>query len=162
MSDELFPVTPYECSRYLTDEERRLATLRKIDAIKALRERTGLGLYEAKKIVEGHIEHVRCPEAVKPRSRYVLYSESLGVYLGGCMGLGFFSRLDPVGQDAAVTFPSAEEAVLHSMGWSTPVSDIRAMPVVAGDDGYATIAQCEAAGLPTWDPEGTELDGGGR
>ena len=35
--------------------------------------------------------------------RFVLYHPEDGVYLGGFMGLGFWSNLDPVGQPEAVT-----------------------------------------------------------
>ena len=32
-------------------------------------------------------------------TRILIYSEADGVYLGSCMGLGFWSELDSVGQE---------------------------------------------------------------
>jgi len=34
----------------------------------------------------------------------VLYNEEMGIYLGSCMGMGFWTKLDSVGQDAVVVF----------------------------------------------------------
>lgn len=39
---------------------------------------------------------------------YVLYSDTLGVYLGNVLGLGFWSKLDPFGQGGAPTFESPD------------------------------------------------------
>jgi hypothetical protein len=87
--------------------------------------------------------------------RFVLYSESLGVYLGSFMGLGFWSKLDPAGQPGAVTLPSEEEASAFVATWEghEPPADLRAVAVLVVAPDRATIAECVAAGLPAWDPE---------
>jgi hypothetical protein len=91
---------------------------------------------------------------------FVIYSPELGVYLGNCLGLGFWSKLDPVGQPCAVTFPTIYEAQRHAASWDTPVKDMQFIPVQAddvskrlGQPDYASIAACVAAGLPAWDPD---------
>lgn len=86
--------------------------------------------------------------------RFVIYSHDLGVYLGNFLGLGFWSKVDPVGQPSACTFDSEQQIREHVATWdggSPPTW--RAVPVEVDPDGYATIAQCVAAGLPGWDPE---------
>lgn len=83
----------------------------------------------------------------------VITHPELGIYLGSAMGLGFWSKLDPVGQQAAVTFDSPEQAAAHVLvmdgallvGWSTH-------PVTPDDKNYASIAACVAAGLEGWVP----------
>lgn len=82
---------------------------------------------------------------------YVLYDETLGVYLGGCMGLGFWSKLDPAGQDAAVTFPSARDAEEHKASWDDPIPSAQPIPVEPDIAfGYASIEACKKVGLPGW------------
>lgn len=51
--------------------------------------------------------------------RYVLYHDEMGIYLGSCMGLGFWTKLDPVGQNEAVTFESSEQALKHASTWDS-------------------------------------------
>lgn len=43
----------------------------------------------------------------------VIVHEEMGVYLGSCLGLGFWTKLDPVDQTAAVVFDSPEAAIEH-------------------------------------------------
>lgn len=88
----------------------------------------------------------------------VIYSEKDGIYLGNCMGLGFWTKLDPVGQDGAVTFPSAQEAETHMAEWAGGrPDDIKLVEVTAEADGYATMASCILAGLPGWLVEDTPV-----
>jgi hypothetical protein len=92
--------------------------------------------------------------------RYVIYHPTDGVYLGNCLGLGFFANLDPVGQPEAVTFKSEQEALEHLRSWdpnpeSTFRSDLLVKPVDTGGAQYASIEQIVAAGLPAWDPDAT-------
>jgi hypothetical protein len=90
------------------------------------------------------------------KQRFVLYSEQEGIYLGNAMGLGFWSKLDPVGQDVAVTFATPEEAVGHVRTWDNPerfLKKVRARAVMIEDTAYATIPELVAAGLPAWDPD---------
>lgn len=106
--------------------------------------------------------HLPALEAVAARTRWAMVHPELGIYLGSCMGLGFWSLLDPVGQPVAVTFASPQEGRECAASWDDqPSTDklraaIAFRPVaVAAADGYATIEECVAAGLPTWNPEAT-------
>lgn len=74
-----------------------------------------------------------------------------GIYLGGFLGLGFWSKLDPVGQPGAVTFPDEQEAKAHMETWDGGPPAGVSFPVVVPDDGqYVSIAGCVAAGLEGW------------
>lgn len=85
--------------------------------------------------------------------RYVLYSEELGVYLGHALGLGFWSKLDPAGQNCAVTFETESGAARYLTTWDhIPKEEIRTIPVKADIGTYASITACKTAGIPGWDP----------
>ena len=83
---------------------------------------------------------------------YVIYTEEEGVYLGSCMGLGFWSKLDAVDQPSAPTFPSAAIAEEYMAGWDNGRPPAAVVVPVEPDqaDGYASIAACVRAGLPEW------------
>jgi hypothetical protein len=87
-------------------------------------------------------------------TRYVLWSSEEGVYLGSFMGMGFWSKLDPVGQDHACTFESREKAIEYSETWDSQIAGLNTREVRCGDSHYANIEECVNAGLPRWDPEG--------
>lgn len=88
----------------------------------------------------------------------VIYSEENGVYLGSAMGLGFWSKLDPVGQPSATTFEDEAEAETHMASWESGRPEgVRLVPVDADQDGYASIAACVRAGLPGWLDEDTPV-----
>lgn len=79
----------------------------------------------------------------------VITHPSLGVYLGNCLGLGFWTLLDPVGQGEAVAFPNEAAARAHVASWDEN-NDPHAYAYVAAarpGAGYATIADLIAAGL---------------
>lgn len=80
----------------------------------------------------------------------VITNPEMGIYLGCCMGMGFWSKLDPVGQPSAVTFPSAEEARKIASTWESTPADLAFVNVVPDDGGYASVAACVAAGLDPW------------
>lgn len=83
---------------------------------------------------------------------YVINHPRDGVYLGSCMGLGFWSKLDPVGQTAAVTFADTAEAEVFMAGWDCGRPDgIEFVPVVADGNNHASIDACVAAGLDAWE-----------
>ena len=88
--------------------------------------------------------------------RYVLVHPDAGIYVGNCLGLGFWSKVDPVGQPEAVTFASQTEAHEHIQSWDGDDgafnSSITIEPVDTAGSQYASIPQIEAAGLPAWDP----------
>ncbi len=78
----------------------------------------------------------------------------MGVYIGSCLGLGFWSKVDHVGQPCAVTFGSVEEIWKMIGEWdglrSLP-SDMTFPEVEDADgDGYATESECVAAGVEPW------------
>ena len=74
-----------------------------------------------------------------------------GVYLGSAQGRGYWSKVDSVGQPAAVTFPSQQEAHrLHGELGGKPAGGCELLPVVSDGPGYATIAACVRAGAPAW------------
>lgn len=93
-------------------------------------------------------------------TEFVIVHPVEGIYLGCCLGLGFWTNLDPAGQPAATTFTSVEEAQQHINSWkSNPdypkamIPDLKIMPVRVNESGFATIEECVAAGLPAWNPE---------
>lgn len=97
---------------------------------------------------------IRTNDHATPVRRFIVVSDEWGVYLGSCMGLGFWSAMDPVGQDAAITFASESEAdqfIGRLFKTVDRVPPTRILPVdVTGD--YASIEACVAAGASAWDP----------
>lgn len=102
--------------------------------------------------------------AYRDETRFVIVHPEMGVYLGSAIGFGFWSKCDPVGQTAAVTFPNRVMADDAMKAWDSGRPDGATIwPVLAdqrstdglGDDGvvYASVAACVAAGLPSWDPD---------
>jgi len=83
--------------------------------------------------------------------RYVLYHKEMGVYLGGALGLGFWSLLDSVGQPAACTFPSEKEAVEYLDSWDENSNREGIIPwPVDTNNRFATIKEIVESGLPGW------------
>lgn len=81
----------------------------------------------------------------------VIYHERDGIYLGCCMGLGFWTKMDSAGQPAAVTFPSVEAAEAHMATWECGrPADVTFVEVEADAEGFADVAACVRAGLPGW------------
>jgi len=73
-----------------------------------------------------------------------------GIYLGSCMGLGFWSMLDAVGQESACTFPDRDEALAHIQSWENnndPAQYATVDVLTCGAEGFATIADLRSAGL---------------
>lgn len=90
---------------------------------------------------------------------YVITHPENGIYLGCCLGMGFWSKIDPVGQPSAVTFPSVNEAEEHMASWDNGKPDGVTLHSVAPDNGnYASIAACVAAGLEGWIDEITPVE----
>lgn len=84
----------------------------------------------------------------------VIVHPEFGIYLGSCMGLGFWSKLDSAGQDAAVTFPSQDDAMAYMGTWDGGVPQgCQFVPVVPDLGEYASISSCAAAGLEAWSVE---------
>ncbi|MEW5423977.1 hypothetical protein [Amorphus sp. 3PC139-8] len=78
----------------------------------------------------------------------VIIHEEMGVYLGNCLGLGFWTLMDCAGQSAAVTFPSEAAARDHVASWEPRRDpDECAYVELRGAGDYADRAAIEAAGL---------------
>lgn len=79
----------------------------------------------------------------------VIAHPDMGVYLGNCMGLGWFSRLDAIGQLVACTFENEEQARAHIVGWDSN-NDPAAYsyhPVAIAQEGCASIEEMLQAGM---------------
>lgn len=83
-----------------------------------------------------------------PAKKIAITHPEMGVYLGCCMGLGFWTLLDSAAQPAAVVFDSIEQAHEHIETWDEG-NDPSAYGFreVAADGHYATIPSLIAAGL---------------
>ena len=82
---------------------------------------------------------------------YLIVHPHYGVYLGSRMGRGYWSKVDSVGQPAAVTFSSREDALDYMASWAVPPPPgVDLLPVAGDGPGYATIAACVRAGAPGW------------
>lgn len=93
-----------------------------------------------------------------PIQAHVIVSSRMGIYLGSCMGLGFWSKLDPAGQSSAVTFDSISSAEEYMRSWEGGrPDDVSFVPVSPDDGTFASISACVAAGLDAWSPDGPEL-----
>jgi hypothetical protein len=74
-----------------------------------------------------------------------------GVYLGHCLGMHFWSKLDPVDQPAAVTFRDANDLGEYNALTRGVLNDCRTLPVEADEGNYASMAACVKAGAPAWE-----------
>ena len=89
----------------------------------------------------------------------VIYSETDGVYLGSFLGLGFWSKLDAVGQMTAPAFASEAVAEDYMASWDCGrPADVRLVEVTPDQNGDVTMAACVSAGLPGWLVEDTPVE----
>jgi hypothetical protein len=77
----------------------------------------------------------------------VITHPEMGIYLGNCMGLGFWTLLDPIGQPEAVAFPDASDAAQHITSWDSHNNPAEYSFVTVQATDYASIAALKAAGL---------------
>jgi hypothetical protein len=85
--------------------------------------------------------------------KYVLYNEEQGIFLGGWMGLGFWTKLETGGQDAACTFASVKDGEDYIATWPADQRNKEYKLVQVEAIGrWATIQECVEAGLPSWIP----------
>lgn len=85
---------------------------------------------------------------VKPTPvRIVITHTEMGVYLGGFLGLGFWTLIDPAGQPSAVTFDDEAQARAHVSSWceENDPDAYRYVPVTTCD--YAAPAELKDVGL---------------
>lgn len=88
--------------------------------------------------------------ASTPHSVVICHPE-MGVFLGLGLGLAFWSKLDPVGQDHAPAFDNEAQAEEFMASWDNGRPQGATLVAVVPDaDGYASVAACVAAGLPGW------------
>jgi hypothetical protein len=95
-------------------------------------------------------------------NRFILCHPEHGVYLGSCMGLGFWSKLDPAGQDCAPTFETQDLAMEYVDSWDlagmskeerkTFISSMTCVAVDADIDNgtWASMSACIKAGMEPW------------
>lgn len=84
---------------------------------------------------------------------FVIVHPEMGVYLGSWIGMGFWSKLDPVGQPSAITFDTPDEAEAHMATWGSGRPEKATLAAVDADEGrYASIRACVKAGLEPWNP----------
>lgn len=82
---------------------------------------------------------------------YLIVHPHYGVYLGSQSGRGYWSKIDAVGQPAAVVFASRKDALDYMASWSVgPPPGVDLLPVLSDGPGYATLAACVRAGAPPW------------
>jgi len=78
----------------------------------------------------------------------VITHPEMGVYVGHGLGMGFWTRLDSVGQDAVVCFPSEAAARAHVASW---YADSSAPPQNDPDAyGYAPVTPSSTRGRETY------------
>lgn len=77
----------------------------------------------------------------------VIANETLGVFVGTCMGFAFWTKLDSVGQDVATTFPSEGEATAFLNSWPEGAAPDTCRFVEVGEKEFVTIAELKAVGL---------------
>ncbi len=72
-----------------------------------------------------------------------------GIYLGNCLGMGFWSLMDTAGQSQAATFESEAQARAHVMSWEShnDPDALTYQEVVCANEFYATVEELKAAGL---------------
>lgn len=85
--------------------------------------------------------------------RYIIVDKEWGVYIGSAMGMGFWSKLDPVGQSCAATFGTPVEAMEWINTWETGRErPFTFLPVIPDVETHASIKACVAGGADAWDP----------
>ena len=86
---------------------------------------------------------------------YVIYHNEMGVFLGHCMGMGFWSALDAVGQEEAVAFlpNEATQAITDITSNLEGIFELKEVTNIQYKDGahYASMEECMKAGIPAWD-----------
>ena len=85
--------------------------------------------------------------------RFIIYDKEWGIYLGHCIGMGFWSLLDPVGQEYAVCFDSIEEAQKHVSSWeeNNDINKYTYPEIDSEEDLYVSMDNCIKVGLPKWE-----------
>ena len=77
----------------------------------------------------------------------VMANDELGGFVGSGMGFAFWSKLDSVGQEQAVTFPTESDAVAFLDSWPDGAVPDPCRFVEVGQKDYVSIAELKAVGL---------------
>ena len=98
-------------------------------------------------------------ERVTLHAGVVIVHPEWGIYLGSAMGLGFWSKMDPVGQESAATFDGLLEAKRQIQSWdcNNDPAKYKCVRVFTRERNWATVAECMLSGLDYWDPR-TAID----
>ena len=90
----------------------------------------------------------------KTSKAYIITTPNWGVYLGSCMGLGFWSKLDHLGLDEAATFDSEQQAYAFMDTWDSKPSEKVSLLLVNRDryGTHASLKACVKAGAELWNP----------
>lgn len=88
------------------------------------------------------------------KKEYIMVSRPWGVYLGSCLGLGFWSKLEAAGQMHACTFESESQARDIMSRWDTPPeNDLSFLEVcIPENEQWASMEECVKAGVEPWIP----------
>lgn len=81
--------------------------------------------------------------------RIIIVSKEYGIFIGEQFGFGFWSKIDPVGQDRACTFETKKEAVQFIVSIKE-IQDAKAIEIEIEELPYATLADIAKADLPIW------------
>lgn len=84
---------------------------------------------------------------------FIMTTPDDGVYLGSCAGLGFWSKLDTAGQNAAVSFETVDDAWEHFSSWDnqSTIDHVHLLEITPDlEDGYVSMAACVNAGIQPW------------
>lgn len=84
-------------------------------------------------------------------TRYVLYNDAAGIFLGDFLGFGYWSKWNTGGKTHAIVFPDEETAFVKFQKLDPQCAPTRCCTLlVECADTHATIEECVAAGLPAW------------
>ncbi len=86
---------------------------------------------------------------------YVIFNNEMGVFLGHCMGMGFWSALDAVGQDEAVAFLPDEATqaitdITSNLDGTFELKEVDNLKYINGTH-YVSMEDCIKSGIPAWD-----------
>lgn len=79
----------------------------------------------------------------------VITHPEMGIYLGNCLGLGFWTLLDTAGQSRAVIFESGHQAREHVVSWVShnDPEQYGFHEVKCANEFFATVEELKLAGL---------------
>ena len=85
--------------------------------------------------------------------RYLLIHPEWGIFLGTMWGMGWWSKLDSVGQLAANVFDEPDQIHKFVDTFEYKPQEYDVEKVLTKDPEWATIEEIEAMGLEAWVPD---------